>query len=266
MMYRLHLCSSTCHLAFRYRALLLMACRVWLGNLAPGLPRDVLGRALSSWGFAPTDFAVFHKDNGVATSAIAAFNDVETATRLITTLNGWSDPVLQGSCNQPLKLRWARGSGAEPSNAATSSPGGFFGGIIRLPGRPDQPPTASTRPPTPPVPCRPALVPTPPKYPPMKKEETPTPPNYPPPKREMEPSPPSYPPPKREMDPPPKVGMKLEGKRRRSVTPPWKKRGNVKREPSGLQVKSEPDSEDDDGAAYGVRSASAVPHKKYFRR
>ena len=56
------------------------------------------------------------------------------------------------------------------------------------------------------------------------------------------------------------------GKRRRSVTPPWKKREKVKMEQTDVEVKSEPDSDDDDGAAYGVRSASAVPHKKYFRR
>lgn len=63
-------------------------CRVWVGNLAPGLPRTSLVSELANLSIAPRDFALFHKNFPRASSAILAYDTQVEVDEAILVLNG----------------------------------------------------------------------------------------------------------------------------------------------------------------------------------
>ena len=63
-------------------------CRVWMGNLAPGLPRARLAAELASFSIAPRDFALFHNNFARASSAILAYDTQLEVDESILVLNG----------------------------------------------------------------------------------------------------------------------------------------------------------------------------------
>ena len=62
--------------------------RVWVGNLAPGLPRTRLLSELANLSIAPRDFALFHKNWPRASSAILAYDTQVEVDEAILVLNG----------------------------------------------------------------------------------------------------------------------------------------------------------------------------------
>ena len=148
--------------------------RVWVGNLAPGLPRHVLMDTVHWLGLAPIDFALFHADGGVNSAGVLAFATEQEADYAVSVLHGLLSPSLCGpSARAPVKARRARGEGGGRAVAPAPSAGGggFSGGVIRLRGAAPAASATSVAP----------LRPRPPQYPPplevaKRRRSPPTPP------------------------------------------------------------------------------------------
>ena len=131
--------------------------RVWVGNLAPALPRDVLAQTAAWLGLQVQDFAVFHPPgtgSGVNAAAILEFASPQEAEYGVTLLNGLVNPQLWGAgAWPPLKARLARGDGGGTSGAgrghAVASGSGFSGWGIRLRQQAVAPTPPSCPPPSP---------------------------------------------------------------------------------------------------------------------
>ena len=60
--------------------------RVWVGNLAPALPRRVLAETLQWLGLQVVKFALFHPSGGVNAAAVVAFGSEQEAEYAVTLL------------------------------------------------------------------------------------------------------------------------------------------------------------------------------------
>ena len=153
--------------------------RVWVGNLAPGLPRQALLDASHWLGLAPVDFAFFHVSGGVNSAGIFGFGTEQEAEYAVSLLHGLLNPALTGDASRPVKARRARGEGKGGGDApvAPSAGGsGFSGGVIRwrhhAPPLQPRPPSSApkTRPQEKKAPRRPTMEPTTPPW--RKKAKT----------------------------------------------------------------------------------------------
>ena len=172
-------CCSPCHLVSRFGV-----CpsnfgamgdapdplKVWVGNLRHGLARGTLHQCLFRLRIEPLEVMVYHKNSGIATSAILVFETEGEALRAIGELDGLYQVEMQGYSTKPIAARPARKASTASSSASAPNPRfpatglGDVGWVIRLPQRP--PESANARPRAPSVPPPAWMVAAPVRRPP----------------------------------------------------------------------------------------------------